>query len=110
LLEAPLKGPVYMRVPRRGLPDLSAGLDSGALSFELSGRTTDHDGRLGIRLESLPDIPISSAVLNIAGGRRGLMVNSRSLCGKPRYAAATFRSQDGRRRKLRVPVRIDGCG
>ncbi len=109
LLEAPLKGAVYLRVPRHRLPDLSAELHADGLSFVLSGRTTNSGGRLGISLRSLPDIPISSAVLRLAGGRRGILVNSHSLCRKSGQVAASFSAHDGKRRRLRVPVRVEGC-
>jgi hypothetical protein len=108
-LQAPLEGPVYLRVPSHRLPDLSAELSSGALSFVLGGRTTDSGGRLGVSLESLPDIPLSSAVLNLAGGRRGILVNSRSLCGKRGSATASFSAHNGMRRRLRVRVGADRC-
>jgi hypothetical protein len=108
-LEAPLQGAVYLRAPSRRLPDLSAELRSEGLSFVLSGRTTDSGGRLGVSLESLPDIPFSSAVLTLSGGRRGILVNSHSLCGKRGYVAANFSAHNGMRRGLRVPVRVAGC-
>jgi hypothetical protein len=109
LLEAPLEGPVYLRVPSRRLPDLGAELHSGELRFVLVGRTTDTGGKLGVSLRSLPDIPFSSAVLSFAGGRRGILVNSRSLCRKRTYVRAGFSAHDGRRRIVRVPVRSDRC-
>jgi hypothetical protein len=79
------------------------------LSFVLSGRTTSSHGRLGVSLESLPDIPLSSGVLTLAGGRRGIVVNSRSLCRKRSYARADFSAHDGGRRSIRVPVRSGRC-
>jgi hypothetical protein len=109
LLEAPLEGSVYLRVPSRRLPDLSAELHSGGLSFVLSGRTTSAGGRLGVSLESLPDIPISSAVLSLPGGRHGILVNSHSLCRKPGQVRASFSAHSGMRRESRVPVRVSGC-
>ncbi|HTR75285.1 MAG TPA: hypothetical protein VMH33_08510 [Solirubrobacterales bacterium] len=109
-LDAPLEGPVYLRVPaRRGLPDLSAELHSGGLSFVLGGRTTGSGGRLGVSLESLPDIPLSSAVLNLAGGRRGIVVNSSSLCGKRGSATASFSAHNGMSRRQRIRLQTQGC-
>jgi hypothetical protein len=109
LLEAPLEGPVYLRVPSRRLPDLAAEVHSGGLSFLLSGRTTNSGGKLGVSLESLPDIPISSAVLSLGGGRRGILVNSHSLCGKRGSAAASFTAHNGKRRRQQVSVQVAGC-
>ena len=107
LLDAPLTGPVYLRVPSGRLPDLSAEVRSGGLRFFLRGRATDRGGRLGISLDSLPDVPLSRAVLNLPGGRRGIVVNSESLCAAGSGAAnARFSAHNGKQRRLRVPVRL----
>jgi hypothetical protein len=79
------------------------------LSFVLSGRTTESGGQLGVSLESLPDLPLSSAVLNLAGGRQGILVNSRSLCAKRGRARAAFSAHNGMRREMRVRVGVAGC-
>jgi hypothetical protein len=109
LVEGSLDGPVYLRVPRRGLPGLEAEVSSGSLTFMLSGRTVSTGGHLGVRLESLPDIPLSGAVLNFAGGRRGILVNSRSLCRKRDRVTASFSAHNGMRRQVRTPVVVTGC-
>jgi hypothetical protein len=95
-----------MRVPSGRLPDLSAEVRSGGLRFLLHGRTTDRGGRLGVSLDSLPDVPLSRAVLSLPGGRRGIVVNSESLCSGKRHAVASFSAHSGKQRRLRVPVRL----
>lgn len=107
MLSAPLKGPVYLRVPSRRLPGLTAEVRSGGLRFLLRGRVTDRDGRLGISLDSLPDFPISKAVLSLPGGRRGIVVNSRSLCAAG-AATARLAAHSGKQRRLRVVPSLDG--
>lgn len=106
-LAAPLTGPVYLRVPSRRLPDLTAEVSGGDLRFLLRGRATDRNGRFGFRLGSLPDVPFSRAVLTLPGGRRGLVVNSRSLCAAG-PARADFSAHSGKQRRTRVPVRLGG--
>lgn len=108
-LESPLEGPVYLRVPSHRLPDLIAEVRSGELRFLLHGRTTDAGGRIGVALQALPDIPLSRAILSLAGGRRGILVNSRSLCRKRGYARASLGAHNGRRRHLRVRPQVAGC-
>jgi hypothetical protein len=110
-LPEPLSGSLYLRVPSHRLPDLAAVLHSpsGSLEFVLRGRTTDAQGRLGVRLESLPDVPLSSAVISLAGGRGGIFVNSRSLCGQRAVGEASLSAHNGAKRRVRVPVRVDGC-
>lgn len=111
MLDAPLEGPIYLRVPSGRLPGLTAEVRSGGLRFLLRGRVTGRGGRLGVSLESLPDVPLSKAVLTLPGGRRGLVVNSESLCaGSPGAATASFSAHSGKQRRLRVPVRLgDRC-
>jgi hypothetical protein len=109
LLGSPLEGQVYLRVPRRRLPELSAEVHSGGLSFVVDGRTTDANGRFGVKLESLPDIPLTEAVLNLPGGRKGIVVNSRSLCGSRQKVAATFTAHNGMARQLRLRPSVQGC-
>jgi hypothetical protein len=110
-LSEPLTGSLYLRVPSHRLPDLVASLHSpsGSLEFALRGRTTDAHGRLGIKLESLPDVPLSSAVVTLSGGRSGIVVNSRSLCGRRPIAQANLSAHNGAQRQMRVPVGVDGC-
>jgi hypothetical protein len=109
-LEAPLEGPVYALVPRHGLPGIAAEVRSGAFRFLLRGRATAANGRLGMTLEALPDIPLSRAILSLAGGRRGILVNSVSLCRRVGPATAAFSAHDGARRRLRVRTHARGCG
>jgi hypothetical protein len=109
LLEGALEGPVYLRVPAHRLPELSAEVRSGRLSFVVDGRITQANGRFGVKLESMPDIPITKAVLTIRGGHRGILANSRSLCDRRAHAEAGLSAHNGARRRVRVPVRVDGC-
>jgi hypothetical protein len=109
-LGAPIEGAVYLRAPRHRLPGLSAEVRSGALRFLLHGRTTLAKGHLGVALDSLPDIPLSRAVLTLAGGHRGILVNSRSLCRGIGAVGASFAAHNGSHRRLRVrPRRPADC-
>jgi hypothetical protein len=109
LLTDPLEGPVYLRVPRHRLPEVSAELRSGQLDFVVAGRTTDANGRFGIKLESIPDVPFTEAVLSLPGGRKGIVVNSRSLCGGIGVVAASLGAHNGRVRALRIRPNVRGC-
>jgi hypothetical protein len=105
LLDGPLKGPVYLRSSDNPLPDLVAALH-GQVDVELVGRTDTTHGRLRNTFDTVPDVPVSRFVLTIRGGKgKGLLVNSRSLCGRKQFARAEFNAQNGKRwlkKKLRV--------
>jgi hypothetical protein len=107
VLSTPLEGVIHLRVPSRRLPDLTAEVRSQGLRLLLRGRVTDRNGRLGIVLDSLPDVPLSKAILTLPGGRRGIVVNSRSLCAAG-AATARFSAHSGKQRQLRVVPRLDG--
>jgi hypothetical protein len=95
LLDAPLSGKVYLRSSSHELPDLVMDLE-GQFDFELAGRIdTAKKGALRTTFEGVPDVPVSSFVLNLAGGSKGLLQNSQSLCGKPRKATVRMTGQNG---------------
>jgi hypothetical protein len=109
LLPEPLRGPIFLRAPSHRYPDLVAAVSAGDLRLHLHGRTgSTRSGRLRIRLVGLPDLPLSGAKVTLAGGRRGIVVNSASLCGRPRRAVARLDAHNGRHRLLRPQLRIDG--
>jgi len=99
ILGEPLEGPVFLRSNgnERSLPDLVVALHSSQVDFDLVGFIDSVKGG-GIRntFESAPDAPVSSFDLEMAGGKKGLLVNSQDLCAKTRRAEATFTGQNGR--------------
>jgi hypothetical protein len=108
LLDSPMRGPIYLRQPAKRYPDLLADLRGpNGLRFFLRGGFGATAGRVGVRFSKMPDFPLEKAVLTVAGGRRGILVNSRSLCA-PRRGLATFVSQDNRHKKQRPELRLKG--
>jgi hypothetical protein len=109
LLREPLRGPVFLRAPAGRYPELAADLRAGAIRVFLHGRTaTAPGGRLRLRLGGLPDIPLSKVSVTLAGGRRGIVVNSFSLCKSPPRVAALLTGHNGRRSQLQPRVRLQG--
>lgn len=110
LLPQPLRGPVYLRAPSHRYPDLIAAVEGGGVRLVLHGRTgSTRDGRLRFRLVGLPDLPLSRAEVVLAGGRRGIVVNSRPLCGRHRRGFALFKGQNGKRATARPVLKLAGC-
>lgn len=96
LLDKPVEGPVYMRSSNHKLPDLVAALD-GQIDVDLVGRIdTGKGGGIRNTFESAPDAPVTRFVLEMKGGKKGLLVNSVNICRKPQRAKVTLTAQNGK--------------
>jgi hypothetical protein len=108
LLSEPLQGPVYLRSSNNNLPDLVFDL-RGLVDFEAVGRLDSRRGGIRATFTRVPDAPISRVVLDMQGGRKGLIVNSTDLCRKKRRVNALFKAHNGRRQGLRPLLRPLAC-
>jgi hypothetical protein len=108
LLDQPLSGPVYLRSSNNPLPDLVAKLD-GQIHIDLVGRIDSVNARLRSTFESVPDAPVSKFILEMQGGKKGLLVNNTELCKiKPR-ASVKLDAQSGKTHDFNPVVKVD-CG
>jgi hypothetical protein len=114
LLDEALRGPIYLRSSSNPLPDLVVALKgppSQPVEVNLVGRIDSvrlrRTGGSGIRTSfaAVPDAPVSSFVLTMRGGRKGLLVNSTNLCRRAFRVKASLRAQSGRRATLRPKLR-----
>jgi hypothetical protein len=109
LLEDPLKGPVYLRASSNKLPDMVVDLE-GQIDIELAGRVDSVRGRLRTTFEKLPDTPVDTFVLNLQGGSKGLLINSRNLCRSGvQRARVNMTGQNGARSST-LPKLQMACG
>jgi hypothetical protein len=108
LLEEPLQGPVYLRSSNHKLPDLLADL-RGLVDVEVIGRIDATKASLRASFEALPDAPVSEFVLTMRGQKKGLLVNSRELCGAKARARVRFVGQNGKVEGVGPVVGV-GCG
>lgn len=108
ILEKPLEGPIYLRSPTHRLPDLLADLHGGGIDLRLRGRTAASKGRIRVSFRSLPDVPLSKALIALSGGRKGILVNSEPLCRRPGAVAVHLRAHSGKQRRLHPQVRTRG--
>jgi hypothetical protein len=108
LLDQPLSGPVYLRSSSNNLPDLVFAL-KGQIEIEAVARIDSIKGGIRATLDQVPDAPVSKFVLQMQGGRKGLIVNSRDLCDKPSRATAKFGAHSGHGVTLR-PRMVADCG
>jgi hypothetical protein len=114
--DRPFEGPVYLRSSSHKLPDLLFALQGPPelpISIEVAGRIDSVRGTIRTSFESFPDVPFSRAVLSMAGGRKGLLQNSRNLCaGAPGRATVLADGQNGKVFDTRPPLkaRCKGSG
>ena len=108
LLDDPLEGPVYLRSSSHPLPDVVVALH-GLVDIELSGQTDSVNEGIRNTFASVPDAPASKFTLELFGGKKALIVNSRNLCqGSKQKATAHFTGQNGAVHDFR-PVVQNSC-
>ena len=67
-------------------------------------------GRLRNTFESTPDAPVSSVVVSLRGGKKGLFENSTNLCAGTHKALAAFTGQNGKEHDFEPVLKATGCG
>jgi hypothetical protein len=105
----PLRGPVYLRSSSHELPDLVIALKE-PVQINVVGRIDSIDGGIRVTFGSIPDSPVTKAIVNMAGGPRGLLVNSRNLCAAVARSTLRMRGHNGEARNLRPVLRSDCSG
>jgi hypothetical protein len=108
LLDDPLTGGVFLRSnPGGDLPNVVLDLE-GQIDVELVGNIASSK-RGGLRTTFVaPDAAVSSLVLRLTGGKKGLLRNTRDLCGKPPRAKTKMTGQNGSVEKGSVRLKV-GC-
>jgi hypothetical protein len=111
LLDEPLEGPVYLRANggERELPDLVMALH-GIVDVNVVGFVDSVNSRLRTRFLSPPDAPVSRLVLNMRGGKKGLIVNSTNICKGRNRATSLLVGQNGRSFKTTPQVQASCKG
>jgi hypothetical protein len=98
LLDVPLTGNVYLRSSDNLLPDLVPDLRGPAdlpIRFESAGRTDSVRGGLRNTFDFVPDAPFTKLVVQLMGGNKGLLVNSRDICAKAYRATVKYGAHNG---------------
>lgn len=111
LLDEPLEGPVYLRSSSHKLPDMVAALRGPAtrpIKVELAGRIDAVNGGIRSTFDFIPDQPVTKFILEMKGGKKGLLVNSRNLCKSTYRATAKFSGQNGKAHDFK-PVMQNDC-
>jgi hypothetical protein len=116
LLDEPLEGKVYFRSNggERDLPDVVADLN-GQIHVVLVGfvdskhKQGSETSQIRTTFAQAPDAPVSRFVLELKGGKEGLLVNSGNLCKVPNRAIVKFTAHNGRSYDT-TPAVANDCG
>jgi hypothetical protein len=108
LLDKPLEGPLYLRSSSDPLPDLVLALH-GQVDVVAVARIDSHNGGIRAAFRAVPDAPLTKVIVEMRGGKKGLLVNSRNICNHTNRATARFAAHNGRSFEGR-PVLKDDCG
>jgi hypothetical protein len=109
LLDEPLKGPVYLTSSNNELPDLLADL-RGQVPIQLRGVISSANGRLKTVFNNTPDVAVNKFILNMKGGGKGLLINSRDLCARQTTGFLNLLAQNSRRMKRNnLRLNIPAC-
>ncbi|HEU4905088.1 MAG TPA: hypothetical protein VFT19_03100 [Solirubrobacterales bacterium] len=108
LLDEPLRGPVYLRSSNNNLPDFVAALH-GIVDVETVARIDSKKGGIRATFTNLPDAPLSRVIVDMQGGKKGLIVNSTNICRGKRRANTPMLGHNGKRQQIKPVVRPLSC-
>ncbi|HEY1355835.1 MAG TPA: hypothetical protein VGF09_05930 [Solirubrobacterales bacterium] len=104
LLSGALKGPVYLTSSSNKLPDLLVDL-KGQVNIRLRGVISSKGGKLKTTFRKVPDAAVKKFTLEMNGGKKGLLINTSSLCKTKQFAKLNLKAQNGKQlknNKLRI--------
>ncbi len=113
LVDYALQGNVFLRSSTNKLPDLVVALHgppSQPIAVDVAGRIDSVKGGIRTTFEGVPDLPVSSFVLSMQGGKKGLLQNSTNICKATNKATALFSAQNGKGLELRPELKNSKCG
>jgi hypothetical protein len=110
LLTGALNGPVYLVAHATGLPTIEALLQGQGLNIDLSGTIAFAPAGLTSTFQSVPDVPITSFVLDLPKGPHSALSASKGLCGGGLNMPTTIVGQNGARITRTTPISVTGCG
>ena len=92
-------------------PDIRLVADlHGLIDVEAVARIDSFKGAIRATFTEVPDAPLTSVVVSMQGGKKGLIVNSRDLCARPARAKLQLSGHNGRRSTSAPKLGVSGCG
>jgi hypothetical protein len=110
LVDYPLEGPIYLRSSSHQLPDAVAvlkGPPSQPIEVDLVGRVDSVNGGIRTTIGTVPDAPVSKAIITLQGAKKGLFQNSTNICKGNHRATAKLTAQNGTRITLHPKMNAD---
>jgi hypothetical protein len=111
VLPEPLKGPAYL-VSHGGaaFPNLELLLEGDhGVRVILEGKTNIKNGITTSTFASIPDVPVSSFVLELPTGPNSALTAVGALCTQTLAMPTTITAQSGTVLKLSTPIAVAGC-
>ena len=109
LFSEPLDGPIFLRSSEHPLPDLVFALH-GLVDIDAIGRIDSVRGGIRNTFDFIPDAPVTKVVVNLQGGRKGLLENSTDVCRGRHLATVKSTAHNGRKYDFRTPLRAKCSG
>jgi hypothetical protein len=121
ILDQPLSGPVYfvknVRIDAKlgrqikTLPKLVIPLTGeNGVKLTLTGTSNVEDDHLVTTFDNIPDAPVSSFKLDIAGGKHGiLVVSGADICAATQIANQGVEGQNLKQANIDIPIKTPSC-
>jgi hypothetical protein len=121
ILDQPLSGPVYFvknirKDPKSGreirtLPKLVVPLvGENGVRITLTGTSDVEDDHLVTTFDNIPDAPVSSFQLNIAGGKHGILtVSDADICAGTQVANQGVEGQNVKQANIDITIKTPSC-
>jgi len=112
LVDYTLQGNVYLRSSTNKLPDLVVALHgppSQPIAVDAVAKIDSINGGIRSTFEGVPDLPVSSFVLSMQGGKKGLLQNSTNICKATNKATALLAAQNSKGVELRPELKSSKC-
>jgi hypothetical protein len=109
LLDKPLSGPAYAVSGFGKLPHVVFILNGQVTLMPEAESIAVNNGQLKTTVPVVPDAPVGHFRLNLFGGKKGYIVNTRNLCKAPTEATVQLNGQNGKKRSQQVKIKT-ACG
>jgi hypothetical protein len=104
LFDKPLEGPIFLRSSENPLPDMVLALH-GLVDIHAVGRIDSVDGGIRNTFDFVPDAPITKVIVNLQGGKKGLLENSTNICKGKHAAKVKMKGHNGKLHNFSAPLK-----